>query len=96
MTARHPRATVRLCLDCWTRCEPTLGSSRCVSCERRRQRRRNEIRVQYKGGWRTLSRRARAAQPWCTRCGALDDLTLDHETLDVECRSCNASHRRDA
>ncbi|WP_099022637.1 HNH endonuclease [Mycolicibacterium palauense] len=54
--------------------------------------------------WRALSIRARRAQPWCSDCGATEDLTADHvipksaapelvhapENLAVRCRSCNA------
>lgn len=54
--------------------------------------------------WRKLSQRARRMQPWCTDCGATEDLTADHilpkvdypelvhsiENLAVRCRSCNS------
>ena len=70
--------------------------SRCRPCEQAHQKLRNERRTQYAGTWRATSRRARKAQPWCSICGAQLDLTLDHEHGQVECRSCNSSHRRDA
>jgi 5-methylcytosine-specific restriction enzyme A len=78
------------CLDC----HQLTNTTRCPDCERIRQRNRNRRRLQYLGTWAATSRRARKAQPWCTRCGTTTDLTLDHETGTVECRSCNASHRR--
>lgn len=84
--------TVRPCLQCG---RLTNGPGvRCPNCERIRQRNRNRRRLQYAGTWKTRSQQARAAQPWCTRCHTTTDLTLDHETGTVECRSCNASHRR--
>jgi hypothetical protein len=79
------------CLDCH-RLSP---SHRCPTCQKDRDRRRNARRLQYKGTWEVTSRKARKAQPWCTRCGATTDLTLDHESGTVECRSCNSRHRRD-
>ena len=60
----------------------------------------------YDAAWRKLSARARRLQPWCTDCGATDDLTTDHspeawrrhdtgkpirlQDVDVVCRSCNS------
>lgn len=59
----------------------------------------------YDAAWDRLSRRARRLQPWCSACGAVDDLTADHRPaaweakaagraitiamVDVLCRSCN-------
>ena len=59
----------------------------------------------YDERWRRLSIRARRAQPFCSDCGATDDLTADHtpeawarreagqsirlEDVDVVCRPCN-------
>lgn len=59
----------------------------------------------YDWAWVQLSKRARRMQPWCTDCGAVDDLTADHSPrawqrkaeglpirlrdVDVVCRSCN-------
>lgn len=80
------------CLDCGLLAQ----STRCPSCERDRQRRRNQERTQYQGTWRTTSKRARQAQPWCSLCGTTADLTLDHEHGQVECRRCNSGHRRNA
>lgn len=66
---------------------------RCQLHQRIHDAERNHRRTQYTGPWKTTSRRARAEQPWCTRCGTPDDLTLDHETGTVECRPCNSAHR---
>lgn len=59
----------------------------------------------YDAAWDRLSKRARRMQPWCSDCGAVDDLTADHRPeaweakaagrsitlamVDVLCRSCN-------
>ncbi len=32
----------------------------------------------YDAAWDRLSKRARRLQPWCTDCGATDDLQCDH------------------
>lgn len=64
----------------------------------------------YDSTWDKLSVRARRIQPWCSDCGATDDLTCDHseqawqrkadglpirlEDVDVVCRSCNAKRGR--
>lgn len=80
------------CLQCAV---PTDGTY-CLGCRRARDRDRNRRRLQYAGAWQTISRAARAAQPWCSICGTQLDLTLDHEHAQVECRSCNSSHRRNA
>jgi len=69
---------------------------RCPSCERLWQKARNARRTQYHGSWRATSRAARKAQPWCSICGTVYDLTLDHEHGQVECRVCNSRHRRNA
>lgn len=46
--------------------------------------------------WKKLSRVMRQRQPWCSWCGATNDLTLDHikagsleEGVQVLCRQCN-------
>lgn len=64
----------------------------------------------YDRAWDRLSARARQLQPWCTDCGATQDLTADHsrqawarkaqglairlEDVEVCCRSCNARRGR--
>ncbi|WP_268892839.1 HNH endonuclease [Tomitella fengzijianii] len=56
----------------------------------------------------TFSKRLRRLQPWCSKCGSVNDLTVDHiipvvhrpdlefdvSNCDVLCRSCNG--RKDA
>lgn len=52
----------------------------------------------YDEAWSKLSKRARELQPWCSSCGATEDLTGDHlrwpaktlRDVDVLCRGCNA------
>lgn len=51
----------------------------------------------YGSAWQRLSRQARELQPWCTDCGAEEDLTADHlrwpalslDDVEVVCRPCN-------
>lgn len=67
------------------------GFTRCAVCEADYQRRRNarpERRI-YKGDWPAESLTLRHAQPWCSTCGSTDDLTVDHPTRAVLCRSCH-------
>ncbi len=60
----------------------------------------------YGRQWKRLSRAAIEAQPWCSYCGATDDLTGDHpiplarggEVLQepvVLCRRCNGARGAD-
>ena len=64
--------------------EPGCGepstSSRCAEHRREhRNNRRESSRARgYDTTWTKLSKRARAAQPWCLDCGTTDDLTVDH------------------
>lgn len=60
----------------------------------------------YDAAWRRLSAKARRAQPFCSDCGATEDLTTDHSPeawarkarglavrlsdVEVVCRSCNS------
>ena len=60
----------------------------------------------YGSRWQRLARKARALQPFCSDCGATDDLTGDHsieawkrhdagktvrlQDIDVVCRRCNS------
>lgn len=83
---------LRICIDCSTR--HRHDGPRCRPCYLAHQRARNAARPQYAGTWRATSRRARQTIGQCARCGTGDDLTLDHETGQVECRPCNSSHRR--
>ncbi len=64
----------------------------------------------YGSGWDKLSAQARRMQPWCSACGAREDLTTDHSEeawrrhdagkpirlcdVDVLCRRCNARKGR--
>jgi 5-methylcytosine-specific restriction protein A len=85
----------RPCLDCGALTRNPAG--RCRPHELAHQKARNEKRRHLYGGtWQARSRAARKTQPWCSLCGTPYDLTLDHEHGQVECRACNASHRRDA
>ena len=86
---------LRPCLDCGRRTHTT--SPRCGPCDRAHQRARNAARAAlYDTAHRRQSKAARKAQPWCSLCGITADLTWDHEHRQVECRSCNSSHRREA
>lgn len=104
------------CRSCGT---PTTTGSRCRQCETelvRRTNRARTVRVEkkraprsrgYDQAWRRLSEHMRRQQPWCTDCGATDDLQLDHlpsawerkeeklplRVIDVEvvCADCNRS-----
>lgn len=91
--------TLRPCLDCGT---PTDGSwcpeHRGDHVRGSNDHDRTSTQRGYDSAWRRLSRRARRLQPWCTDCGAVDDLTTDHlrwpatDLTDVEvvCRACNS------
>jgi hypothetical protein len=92
--------TARVCIE--QGCPLMTEGTRCPEHERAFQRAREEKpnRAVYRGSSRRMSRAARAAEPWCHRpgpdgtpCGRTPDLTYDHETGTVECRSCNSSHR---
>lgn len=99
------------CLTCG---EPTTDGPRCSTCES--TNRSMEIRTRRAGGlsahqrgydsrWTRLSRRARELQPFCSDCGATDNLECDHtpeawqrrsrglairlEDVDVVCGPCN-------
>lgn len=91
--------TLKPCVQCG---EPTPRSR----CDEHTIRRAKSPRdYGYDSAWDRLSRRARRMQPWCSDCGAVDDLTTDHSPeawaakqagraidismVDVVCRSCN-------
>lgn len=81
------------CIDCGARTRNPGG--RCRPCYLKHEKARNEARrALYGGSWAKTSRAARRAQPCCVLCGSPFDLTLDHEHRQVECRSCNSSHRK--
>ena len=88
-------------------CRRLSDTSPCTACKRQANRRRGAPATRgYGVEWQALSRRARRMQPWCSTCGATEDLTVDHlvplaETgtavrptladIQVLCRSCNSS-----
>ena len=102
------------CLDCG---EPTTNGTRCADCSEeynriqaprltaRRQRKAAAAARGYDQAWRNLSERARRLQPFCSDCGARDDLQADHspeawerkekglpirlQDIDVVCGDCN-------
>lgn len=54
-------------------------------------------RTRYDHAWQRISKQARTEQPWCSRCGDTEDLTVDHVIpgttaggIMVLCRSCNS------
>jgi 5-methylcytosine-specific restriction endonuclease McrA len=81
----------RRCLGCHTLIS---SGSYCLAC-------RNTTRRGYGHQHQQRARKAIAQHPWCSRCGATDDLTADHtipisqggtdSPLTVLCRSCNSS-----
>lgn len=85
---------LRLCLDCQAR---TTGT-RCPPCQTRHQRERNQgAGYRRTWSWQKLSKAARKAQPWCSVCGAVEDLVVDHvqnrsltRGVMVLCRACNS------
>lgn len=83
----------RPCLDCRNM---ATKDGRCDSCRRARQSARNRkpSRAIYGGSWRAVSKKAREEQPFCSVCYATDDLTLDHTTGMVVCRSCHLSEKQ--
>lgn len=89
--------TLKICLepDCDTR---YVGPGpRCRPCYLKRQRARNatpERQALYGGDHRARSQAARRLQPWCSICGSPIRTSWDHEHSQVECQSCNSSHRR--
>lgn len=80
---------------------PTTGTRQARERERGTRRERG-----YDNAWLRLSARARKLQPFCSECGATDDLTADHSAeawrrkeagkvirlkdIDVLCRRCNS------
>lgn len=101
------------CLNCG---EPS-DASRCEECaleirraEDRRRGARGQDRAYWTPQWRSLSRRARRIQPFCSDCGATTDLQADHspeawrryyagktirlQDIDVVCGPCNRARGR--
>ena len=109
-TDRAP-ALATICATCGTPFTLDPGEmrrSRCTDCRpapREIPDRGTPKERGYDERWRRLSIRARRAQPFCSDCGATDDLTADHtpeawarreagqsirlEDVDVVCRPCN-------
>lgn len=87
------------CIECGT----LSDKARCA--KHRPKDTRNARRRGYDTAWTRLSKRARAKQPFCTDCGATEDLQADHspqawerhaqglpirlEDVDVVCGPCN-------
>ena len=98
----------KLCIGCKARHIPVGRQQRCPDCTRgyeraKRERRGTRQQRGYDKAWYALARRAVAGQPWCSACGATDDLTVDHRDptsrgrngltladVQVLCRGCNA------
>lgn len=98
------------CLNCGVMVD---GASRCEKCRlftrgldrRSRPDSRSSAARGYGWAWQQLSRRARAMQPFCSRCGSTTDLQADHtprawkrhaeglpvrlKDIDVLCEPCN-------
>lgn len=80
----------RPCIE--QRCPRLTTATRCAEHESGFQQRRNarpERRELYLGDWPAESRAIRQAHPYCSECGSVDQLTVDHPTRRVFCRSCH-------
>lgn len=91
--------TLTVCLDCGQPC----GGPRCA--DHTIDRKPAAVARGYDAAWQRLSRRARKLQPFCTDCGATEDLQADHTPqawarkaegkairladVDVVCGPCN-------
>src|SRR5690606_15527647 len=100
----HERTMSDLFKPCLV-CGELSKESRCS--EHRITRTSREGHAAYKNNarWKNLSKKLRKLQPWCSECGATDDLTCDHiipvkersdltyatENIQILCRSCNGS-----
>jgi 5-methylcytosine-specific restriction protein A len=91
------------------RCKAISRFAYCDKCKvlvgRMREARRGTATQRgYDSEWRKLSLGVRQLHPFCARCGAVKDLTVDHikslkdggarldpSNLQVLCRSCNSS-----
>ena len=95
----------------WTSCLECGEPSPRPRCpEHTIHRSRPSTALGYDWTWQKLSKRARRQQPFCSDCGARDDLTTDHtpeawrrknaglpirlQDVDVVCRGCNARRGR--
>lgn len=97
------------CVNCGQLLEERSRCTDCRSSERKHQAgyqpSKSSRQRGYDSRWDSLSSRARRIQPWCTDCGATEDLTADHSLeawnryyaglpirlrdIDVVCRVCN-------
>lgn len=66
--------TLRPCTGCG---EPS-PTTRCPACRAQRAPDPGSTAKGYDYRWQRLSLRARRLQPWCTDCGAVENLTTDH------------------
>lgn len=64
------------CLACGEDAEP--GKSRCADCQPKRTTTLSRAERHRTSAWDRLSARLRKASPFCERCGATTDLTVDH------------------
>jgi 5-methylcytosine-specific restriction endonuclease McrA len=87
-------------------CGASLGTGERCRCSERRRIRSSPSRRGYDAAWARLSKRARELQPFCSWCGATEDLTCDHvrpvsrggktkrvtlADVQVLCRACNSA-----
>lgn len=100
-----------ICSECGAPYERDSERSQCETCKPKddgslRPFRKNRHELGYDNTWARLSIRARKLQPFCSDCGATDDLTADHsetawarreagkvirlKDIDVVCRRCNS------
>lgn len=93
--------TLRPCIDCG---EPT-EATRCPEHAPKSSPKVSASQRGYDAAWTRLSARARRLQPFCTDCGATEDLQCDHtpeawerkaagksirlQDIDVVCGPCN-------
>lgn len=66
--------TLRPC----TGCGQPSHATRCPDCQAQRAPDPGSTAKGYDYRWQQLSHRARRLQPWCTDCGAVENLTVDH------------------
>jgi 5-methylcytosine-specific restriction protein A len=94
---------VKSCLDCG---EP-IHTTRCEQHRLPEPPKPSAASRGYNNAWTRLSKRARRLQPFCTSCGATEDLQADHspeawarkaaglpirlQDIDVVCGTCNRS-----
>ena len=92
---------IKACAECGA----LTGAARCANCKPR-DTKKSATKRGYGSAWQRLSTRARRLQPWCSDCGAVNDLTVDHskdaweaheagreitiDLVDVVCRACNS------